>query len=279
MSSHNDTWTVAELIAAYEASRESKLLAPATQRNTQKVFRWLAPFKARQLDDLTKAEMAGVADGLTDGNTHIFISRARALFSFARNRGKMNTDPLEGMKSPVPGEYRPWTRREVDVFLRGATPQTRMAIELAYYTGQRMSDVLAMRWDDIDKAEIAVQQQKTGALLTVPIHPKLRLAMRRHAKISHGDTIVAMENGQPYSIETFRHKFHRERDGLGLPDDLVFHGLRKLTAVSLAEGGASTREIMAVGGWRTTRMVDHYCKGSNQRKLAKSAIDKLGGIR
>ena len=55
----------------------------------------------------------------------------------------------------------------------------------------------------------------------------------------------------------------------------MLHGLRKTAARKIAEAGATEEQIRAVTGHTTSRMVAHYTKGANQRKLAKGAILKL----
>lgn len=278
MSLQNNTWTVADLISSYKNSRHNRLLSASTRRNTEKAYKWLAPFSGRLLDTITKAEMSGIVDSLPPGNAHIFLSRTRALFGYARSLDQMTGDPCAGLTTPATGEYRPWTQAEVDAFLKGSSDTVGMAVKLAYYTGQRMSDVLSMRWDDIQNGGVNVVQMKTKAPLHIPLHPKLKTALRKHAKDSKSDYIISMRNGKPYAPEDFRKRFRDAREKLGLPDDMVFHGIRKLMAVNLADAGASTQEIMAVGGWKTSRQVDHYCKGSSQRKLAASAIGKMGSL-
>lgn len=278
MTSSKPTWSMNDLEQAYLNSRAYKLLAPATRVNTVKALQWLAPFAKRRLDTLTKAEMNSVVERLSPGNAHIFLSRSRALFSYARNLDQMNNDPLKGLKSPASGEYRPWTQEEVDAFLKGAHPTVSLAVRLAYYTGQRMSDVLNMQWSDITDKGIHVVQQKTGAELTIPVHPKLRAELKKQAQASASQYIISQPDGSAYTPASFRTKFRRERIRLKLSEDMVFHGVRKLTAVSLAERGASVREIMAVGGWKSSKQVDHYCKGADQKRMAKSAIDKLGAL-
>ena len=248
------------------------------------MYDWLAPYKDRKAHELTKGEMSLLNDSLTPGHSHIFLSRARALFAYGRGLDLIcDHDPFRGLKAPESGEYRPWTQEELQAFLRSSTPDMAMAIRLAYYTGQRMGDVLAMKWSDIKDGCIHVRQQKTGAVLAIPLHPRLKTALRqheRHQKKAGVQTthILTMSNGEPFSADTFRCRFRRERIAASLPNDVVFHGLRKLMAVSLSEGGASTQEIMAVGGWKTAKQVSHYCKGARQKVLAGSAIGKLEGM-
>lgn len=43
----------------------------------------------------------------------------------------------------------------------------------------------------------------------------------------------------------------------------------------LAEAGCTTDEIKAITGHTTSRMVEHYTKGADQKKRASAAILKL----
>lgn len=67
--------------------------------------------------------------------------------------------------------------------------------------------------------------------------------------------------------------FGDELDRVGL-GEFVFHGLRKTTAVVLAEAGCSTKQIAAVTG-QSDQMVEHYSRMADRAKLAKAAVTKL----
>ena len=54
---------------------------------------------------------------------------------------------------------------------------------------------------------------------------------------------------------------------------LVFHGLRKSAVVMLLEVGCTTAKVQAITG-QSMRMVEHYAKQLNQKRLAASAILK-----
>jgi integrase len=63
-------------------------------------------------------------------------------------------------------------------------------------------------------------------------------------------------------------------DAAGLSTECVLHGLRKSAAAALAEAGCSDREIMAITGHQSPRMVSHYTKSADQKRLARSAMAK-----
>lgn len=272
------TNTLRTLADSYERSAEYRMLAASTQRNTNWTIARLGPLMGKAVDQIQPSDILPILSKMRPGSQAVFISRARALFGFAIKWGSAKTNPLTGVKQPASGEFRPWRQDEVDTFLKGAKPQVGMAVMLAYYTGQRMSDVLAMRWDDIVAGDMHVVQQKTRTPLRIPLHPKLKQALRAHRKLSQGTHIISLRDDSPMPLDTFRKAFRRDSRRMGLPDDMCFHGLRKLTACRLAEKGASTKEIMAVGGWKSLKQVEHYCKGANQRELAARAMEKLEAL-
>ena len=61
----------------------------------------------------------------------------------------------------------------------------------------------------------------------------------------------------------------------GLSKDCVVHGLRKRSATDLADSRSNDRDIMAVTGHKTTAMVGHYTKATDQRKRSQAAIIRL----
>lgn len=53
------------------------------------------------------------------------------------------------------------------------------------------------------------------------------------------------------------------------------HGLRKNSAIQLAEAGCSVQQIMSITGHVTWRQAMHYTQRREQRALALQAMDKL----
>ena len=52
----------------------------------------------------------------------------------------------------------------------------------AIYTGQRVSDVAAMCWSDVENTAIRVVQGKTGTKLWIPLHPELNRVLEAWKK-------------------------------------------------------------------------------------------------
>ena len=81
------------------------------------------------------------------------------------------------------------------------------------------------------------------------------------------------ERGSPLAPESLSMAFRRALRRAGITGYSV-HGLRKNAGVALADAGCDMREIMAILGHRTYAMALHYTKRADQRRRARSAIDK-----
>ncbi len=79
----------------------------------------------------------------------------------------------------------------------------------------------------------------------------------------------------PYKADYFKRQFKSAIRKTGLPDDLVFHGLRKTATIMLAESGCTTEQIKAITGHRTDKMAAYYSQQANQKTLARAAIKKF----
>jgi integrase len=88
-------------------------------------------------------------------------------------------------------------------------------------------------------------------------------------------SLLTTTQGKAFDPFYFGAWFADAIDEAKLPNDCVLHGLRKTAARKLAEAGCTAEEIKAVTGHTTSRMVDHYTMGANQKKQASAAILKL----
>ena len=185
----------------------------------------------------------------------------------------MEFNPASGLKRPKVGTHAQWSKEDLDNFLSRAKENIKLPILLCLYTGQRIGDVLNMKWDDIREGYIHVRQQKTGRELQIPVHPVLGtyLEQLRHFHKNGLPDLVCADSG---GVDSFRTRFNRERHRLGL-SHLRIHGLRKTCAANLAEAGATSAEIAAVGGWKSLAHVALYTAQASQKKLATSAMEKM----
>jgi integrase len=82
------------------------------------------------------------------------------------------------------------------------------------------------------------------------------------------------EFGRAFTDAGFGNKFRQWCDEAGL-DHCSAHGLRKAGATIAAENGASSRQLMAIFGWDSIKMAEHYSRAADQERLAESAMHLL----
>ena len=129
-----------------------------------------------------------------------------------------------------------------------------------------------MRRADVLSGAIPVRQEKTGALLSLPVHPNLLRSLQ--ARPDDGPAPLNT-NGRPMTKRSIAAIVARAARAACLPRDCRTHGLRKAALTRLAQHGATTHEIQAVGGHKSLREVAHYTAAVDQSRLARSAIDRL----
>ena len=117
-------------------------------------------------------------------------------------------------------------------------------------------------------------QQKTGAVLAIPVHPDLAAIIaatpRQHL------TFLTTASGKPFAPAGFGNVFRDWCREAGLPEHCSAHGLRKAACRRLAEAGASVNVIASISGHTDPRMVAHYTKAADQ---ARHGADRHGADR
>lgn len=179
------------------------------------------------------------------------------------------------------GGHIPWTDEQVAHAELHARPHVAQAVTLAANTGQRGSDLVRMRWTDIESFDghpgINVIQQKTGLKLWLPLTMALQTALANWER--RPGFILVKEDGHPWSRTQLSNQWLRERDmrpALAPLKNagLVLHGLRGTAVVRLRRAGASIAEIQAMIGM-SDKMVTRYARHSVQRTNALAAVYRL----
>ena len=199
----------------------------------------------------------------------------RAIMKHAFETGLRADDPTRDVKAiRVKSDgYHSWTDDEIAQFERRHPigSRARLALALLLYTGQRRSDVVRMGRQHIRDGVIEVKQAKTGAELSLPVHPTLAAIIAETP--SDHLTFLTTQFGQPFKAAGFGNWFRERCDEVGLKRCSA-HGLRKAAARRLAEAGCTEHEIAAITGHASLREVARYTKAADQKRLAVAAMEK-----
>lgn len=204
------------------------------------------------------------------------------LWEFSKGFGEFDagvrTNPLREVTKlyTVKQEHKPWPEDVIDRFLATCDENLDFAFHLMLCTGQRISDVVKMKWADFDGSHITLVQKKDrkGDPIRIKV-PKILLAMFEERARVH-DNILTHRWQRPYTRDSLH---HRMKEVLHAIDASAYtnHGLRKNAGIMLAENGATVPQIMAALGHKTEKMAVYYVRLAQQKTLADQAADIMDG--
>lgn len=260
--------TVSKLIELYQKSDKFNSLATNTQKiyiiSLRKIDLYFGEAPA---DDLTPSDVTLYMDehSETPGAVNLVKAVIGAMYKWARKRGHATIRPVEDVDKLTIAEHEPWPPELLERGLVADNQRVRLAVNLLYFTGQRIGDAVNMRWTDIKDGHIHVVQQKTGKELDVPIHSRLQAELDATARI--GFNIITRWTGAPIGPQPIRIAIKK------FAGEYVPHGLRKNAVIALLEAGCSENEVGGITG-QSPQMVRHYAKRINQKTLGGAAILK-----
>jgi integrase len=269
------------LAASWCASHGFSRLTPASRRTYRRLLDgFLAEHGDKPVAQLEPRHVLQIleARSSTPAQANALRNVLRLLLQHGFERGWRRDNPardvrrLRYAKRPHPA----WTEEDIAAFEarwpRGT--RARLALALLLYTGQRRGDVIRMGPQHVRGGAVVVRQQKTGTELELPMHPELRAELAG-APGGHLAFLVT-EQGRPFASGTAFYNWFKDCVGRAGIGGLSPHGLRKATARRLAEAGCTPHEIAAVTGHRSLQEVERYTRGADQRRLAASAVVRLG---
>jgi integrase len=193
---------------------------------------------------------------------------ARGFAEFKRN-GKTNPTADAINLYSVEQEHEPWPEDVQDRFTAACDKNLYLAFHLLLCTGQRVSDVVTMKWADYNGTHFKLTQKKTDTEMWIKAPKILRELLARTDRVH--DNILTHKWGKPYTHDSLG---HRIKDVLIANGDGKFttHGLRKNAGILLAENGATVPQIMAALGHTTPKLALYYCRLAQQKLLNDQAV-------
>lgn len=269
------TLTVPDLVKMYQASPKYASLAAATQ----KLYRIYQGKFAEMLPtapggEVNRSDIVALFDQMasTPGAANMLLASVSALYRWGRRGGHVENRPADDIDPNELGEHEPWPSDLLSAALACDDRTIRLAVHLLYYTAQRIGDVAALRWGNIDGGVITLRQQKTRKDMVIPLHPDLSRELDRHPRDLR--TILLNADGKAFNEGTLRRviqNWAKEQEQKVVP-----HGLRKNAVNALLEVGCSTAQTAAISG-QSLQMVEYYARKRNQETLARSAMKLWAG--
>jgi len=266
--------TISKVIDAFYRSPEWASLAGNTRKSYRRHLEYFRGkigtfdpdrIRTRHVNDMRDA----LADKPTDANRK--IACLSALYSWGKSQDWCKTNPAIVVKKLAPtGRGRgPWPQDLIDAARATATGRDLLLFELLLGTGQRISDVLAMRWGDMDADGIRVTQVKTKAKIYVPLTDRLRRILAETPK--RGLWIVCQNNGQRVGYNLAWKDIMALRVKIGAKGYDI-HSLRHSAASEIASlPGMTADHVRAITGHSAVSMVRLYAGEAMQKARAIEA--------
>ena len=267
--------TIAQMVDRYQRSPDFARLAENTRTQYNIYLTTIdRMIGVAPVADVGRATVRDLLDKMADrpGAANATLRTLRALFTWGKKRELVSINPASDIELHEAKDYEPWPEQLVAEAFESEDRRVRIAVNLLFFTAQRIGDVCRLRWSDIKGGVIFVTQQKTKKDLEIPVHPRLDLILG--ARPNEDGPLLPRADGGHYDPGTVRdvlQAFARPRGYKIVP-----HGLRKNAVNALLECGCSAAETAAISG-QSLSLVEHYAKRRSTGKLAASAMKKLTG--
>lgn len=244
----------------------------------------IADLRRRHLKDIISAH-----SGTPHKAKHLLTAIRKMIYA-ALDEEWIDVDPSYKLKwRPKYKGWKAWPIEAMKLF-EARWPvgsNARLAYSLAFWLGNRASDVVSLRWDqrstrrmvvrgelrDVDGFTIRQKKGGEAKVIFVPISPALRQVLEATPKV--GDTVLLTAFGKAYSKKSITNTMAGWTRAAGLGPGHTLHGLRKTLGKMLAEGGASTRQLMEVLGHDDIEHAELYSREAEQALLATEGMDRV----
>ncbi len=276
------------VIDQYLNSPQFDRLAKATQSNWKRALLLAQKTMGRlETDSINSSIVQAHLDGLSDfpGKQEIAKAALKQVEKWALVRNILQHPITVGVETiGSDGGHEPWSDNEIETAITSARPDIGKAVALAINTGQRGSDIIKMRWSDIETHDgrtwVNVVTQKTKRQLSIPLLFGLQIDRWERKPPFY---LVLAPDGRQFTRNRLSHDWAIERDtneALAQHKErgLVLHGLRASTVIRLRMMGFTELEISSLIGM-SEPMVARYSRLANQKKMALASVERIENFR
>lgn len=268
--------TIDRLLDLYRTSPEFTSKRPSTQREYRhrldQISARMGRTDIRHIDGpRLRGEIMLWRDQLSDTPRAAdrVVGMLSTVFAWAQQRGIVEKNPAANIRhlhkanrADLIWEPRHW-QAVADV-----PGHVHRVIVLGSLTGLRISDLLALRWENVTPAFIAVETQKTGGMATIPMHRDLVQFLVQPGR----GPILLNTACKQWTADGFQSSWRAARpDGF----DRKLHDLRGTFATRLMIAGFSDPQIAAVMGWTAERIATIRARYVDRERVARAMAEKM----
>ncbi|KPJ58649.1 MAG: hypothetical protein AMJ46_13820 [Latescibacteria bacterium DG_63] len=202
------------------------------------------------------------------------LSCLKHLYTKAIEWGYVRENPAKAVKKlkEPPGRVRYLQQEEIDALLAHCSPHVRRIVVAAIHTGMRRSELLSLKWQDVNLRQrtVTVRNSKNNEQRTIPINSTLLQELKKTPRHIRSDFLFCDSEGRPYGDIKKGFRGAVKRAGI---EDFRFHDLRHTFASHLMMGGADLRTVQELLGHKGLSMTMRYSHLSH--KHLEGAVESL----
>jgi integrase len=203
---------------------------------------------------------------------------------------------VNSVRQRATNDRRPFTLAEIQAVLSVADPEWQSLIRFGSYTGQRLGDLAALRWSNIDLArgEVRFVTAKTGRRMIIPLSDGLRAHIASLPSSDRADAVLhpracailaAQGNASMLSrqfgellasaglrVSSTHQSSGKTRSSRRNLNALSFHSLRRTATTILHEAGIAGAVAQALIGHDSEAIHEHYVS------VGRDALQKAAAV-
>ena len=170
------------------------------------------------------------------------------------------------MKATEPIRCKHQVRQFINYYLQQGQLRNYVLATICVHTALRISDVLALRYEDVydsagnPRQSITLTEKKTGKTKTIALHKNIITALNRYRHIATPGAPLIL-NSQTGKAITRIHAYRILRaaaDALGFGHNVSCHSLRKTFGYHAWQGGTSPAVIMEIYNHSSLKVTRRY---------------------
>lgn len=196
------------------------------------------------------------------------------MFTIAINWKIVTSNPVKKVKKfkEPPGRLRYLSMEELDRLIDASSDDLKPIIITAFNTGMRKSEILHLKWDnvDLDSRTITVVESKNNEIRVIPINSWLYETLITHPSFRKHKFVFTRKNGE--RVTCFKTAFDNALSRSGI-EDFHFHDLRHTFASHLVMNGENLKTVQQLLGHKDIKMTMRYSHLS--KDYVQQAVDSL----
>ena len=224
---------------------------------------------------ILKLEKEGMSSATVSRN----VASIRSFFAFLFNRGMISSNPTESIKPPKVEKKAPETLsiEEVNLLLDQPVGESNKEIrdkamlELLYATGMRVTELISIKYQDIDMSMNFVQCIDNGKARIIPFENAAKNALTKYIinvrPSMCGDSEYLFTNckGEQMTRQGFWKIIKLYANRAGIDKDITPHMIRHSFAMHMVNNGADLRALQEMLGHSDISTTQVYLKGKRSK--------------